>query len=253
MLFSKEFNEKVVLVTGGSSGIGKATALIFAQEGAKVVVAGRRVAEGEQTVHEICEIGGDAIFVKTDVSKASEIEALVNKTVDIYGRLDCAFNNAGVAKIASLINSSEEDWEYTLNINLKGTWLSMKYEIAEMLKHGRGAIVNMASVAGVTGIAHTSIYSASKGGIIALTKAIAIEYAKSGIRINVVSPATIHTLALNELLPANQLDKFIIDNPNPIGRLGTPYEVGEAVKWLCSDKASFITGHNLMIDGGYTA
>lgn len=253
MLFSKELDGKVALVTGGSSGIGKATALVFAQAGAKVVIAGRRTAEGEQAVHEICEIGGDAIFVKTDVSKAKEVEALINKTVDIYGRLDCAFNNAGASKMCSLIDSSEEDWDYTINTNLKGTWLSLKYEIAQMLKQGSGVIVNMASVAGVTGIENTSIYSASKGGIIALTKAIAIEYAKSGIRINAVSPAVIQTLILEKILPGSQLDRFIADHPHPIGRLGTPDEVGEAVKWLCSDKASFITGHNLMIDGGYTA
>lgn len=253
MLFSKEFNEKVVLVTGGSSGIGKATALMFAQEGAKVVIAGRRVAEGEQTVHEICEIGGDAIFLKTDVSQASEIEALVNKTVDIYGRLDCAFNNAGVSKMCSLIDSSEEDWDYIINTNLKGIWLSLKYETAQMLKQGSGAIVNMASLAAVAGTANMSIYSASKGGVIALTTATAIEYAKSNIRINVVSPAVIKTPILEKILPGSQLDRFIADHPHPIGRLGTPDEVGEAVKWLCSDKASFITGQNIMIDGGYSA
>ncbi|GGA09403.1 SDR family oxidoreductase [Okeania sp. KiyG1] len=252
MLFSKEFDGKVALVTGGSSGIGKAAALAFAQAGAKVVIASRGVEEGEQAVHEICARGSDAIFVKTDVSQAREVEALVNKTVDIYGRLDCAFNNAGISQIHPITDSSEEDWDCIININLKGTWLSMKYEIAQMLKQGSGAIVNNSSIAGVIGIPNLSIYSASKGGVIAMARAAAIEYAKSGIRINVVNPSFIRTPILNKF-PTKQLNKFLEEHPHPIGRIGTPEEVGETAVWLCSDRASFITGENLIIDGGYTA
>ncbi|MEG4577063.1 SDR family oxidoreductase [Microcoleus sp. N3A4] len=250
MFYSREFEGKVALVTGGSSGIGKATAFAFAWAGANVVVASRRVAEGQQTVHEICERGGDAIFVKTDVSKATEVEALVNKTMDVYGRLDCAFNNAGVTMIASLTDSSETEWDDIVNVNLKGTWLCLKYEIPVMLKQSGGAIVNMASIAGIVGTAGISIYSASKGGVTALSKAAAIEYANSGIRINTVSPAIIKTGILDNL-PIDRLAP--LEAGHPIGRIGQPEEVANAVTWLCSEKASFVTGHNMVIDGGYTA
>lgn len=253
MSFSKEFDGKVALVTGGSTGIGKAAAFAFAQAGAKVVIASRSVEEGEKAVHEICARGGDAIFIKTDVSQAKEVEALVDKTIDIYGRLDCAFNNAGVvAQLCPLIDTSENDWEYLMNINLKGVWLCMKYQIKQMLKQGSGAITNMSSIAGLIGTKNNSIYSASKGGVIAMSKAAAIEYAKSGIRINVVSPGIIIT-SIFDKLSTEQADQFFTDYPHPIGRFGTPEEVGEAIMWLCSDRASFITGHNLIIDGGYTA
>ncbi|MGB3514131.1 MAG: SDR family oxidoreductase [Microcoleaceae cyanobacterium] len=252
MSFSKEFDGKVALVTGGSSGIGKATALAFAQAGAKVVIASRGVEEGEQAVHEICARGSDAIFVKTDVSQAKEVEALVNKTVDIYGRLDCAFNNAGVTKMCSLIDSGEDDWDYIMNINLKGVWLCMKYEIAQMLKQGSGAIINTSSVAGAIGVVNFSVYSASKSGVIGMTKAAAVEYAKLGIRINAVSPGIIQSPIL-ETFSTEQLNQFLEDHPHPIGRFGTPEEIGEVAMWLCSERASFVTGHNLIIDGGYTA
>lgn len=251
MSFSKEFDGKVALVTGGSTGIGKAAALAFAQAGAKVVIASRGVEEGEKAVHEICARGGDAIFIKTDMSQAKEVEALVDKTVDIYGRLDCAFNNAGVTKMCSLIDSEEEDWDYIMNINLKGVWFCMKYQIKQMLKQGNGAIVNNASIAGVIGVPNFSIYSASKSGVIAISKTAAIEYAKSGIRINVVSPAVIKT-PIFDMFTTEQFNQFLEEHPHPIGRIGTPEEVGEAAMWLCSDRASFITGHNLIIDGGVT-
>lgn len=241
---------KVALVTGGSSGIGRATALAFARAGAKVVTASRRIAEGEETVRCIQEEGGEAMFVKTDVSKAAEVEALVNKTVDIYGQLDCAFNNAGIAAFGPLTDMSESDWNCITDVNLKGIWLCLKYELPAMLKQGGGAIVNMASAAGVIGTAGLTIYSATKGGVIALTRAAAVEYAKSGIRINAISPGSIETDMLASV-PADLLAQA--PAVHPVGRIGKPEEVAEAVLWLCSDAASFVTGHNMMIDGGCTA
>ncbi len=250
MVFTSELKGKVALVTGGSSGIGKATAFAFARAGATVVVASRRIAEGEETVHQICERGGDAIFVRTDVSKDNDVRLLIDKTVDMFGNLDFAFNNAGGWIMGSLTEQSEEDWDRIMDMNLKGTWLCLKYELSAMLKRGSGSVVNMASVAGVTGMAGFSIYSASRGGTIALTRAAAVEYAKSGIRINSISPGTIKTPALNgasaDMLAQNAA-------LHPIGRIGQPEEIAEAVVWLCSDKASFVTGHNMVIDGGYTA
>lgn len=250
MLFSREFDGKVALVTGGSSGIGKATALGFARAGANVVIASRRVTEGEQTVHEICERGGDAIFVKTDVSKASEVEGLMNQTIEFYGRLDYACNNAGTFVMGQLFELSEEEWDRTINANLKGIWLSLKYQIPIMLQQKRGVIVNMASMSAIIGNPGVSIYSASKGGVVALTQSAAIEYAASGIRINAISPGVISTPMVDDI-PTPLLED--IQSKHPIGRLGKPEEIANAVIWLCSDKASFVTGHNMVIDGGYTA
>jgi NAD(P)-dependent dehydrogenase (short-subunit alcohol dehydrogenase family) len=250
MLFSREFDGKVALVTGGSSGIGKATALGFARAGANVVIASRRVTEGEQTVHEICERGGDAIFVKTDVSKASEVEGLMNQTIEFYGRLDYACNNAGTFVMGQLFELSEEEWDRTINANLKGIWLSLKYQIPIMLQQKRGVIVNMASMSAIIGNPGVSIYSASKGGVVALTQSAAIEYAASGIRINAISPGVISTPMVDDI-PTPLLED--IQSKHPMGRLGKPEEIANAVIWLCSDKASFVTGHNMVIDGGYTA
>lgn len=250
MLFSREFDGKVALVTGGSSGIGKATALAFARAGANVVIASRRVTEGEQTVHEICERGGDAIFVKTDISKASEVEGLMNQTIEFYGRLDYACNNAGTFVMGRLFELSEEEWDRTINANLKGIWLSLKYQIPIMLQQKGGVIVNMASMSAIIGNPGVSIYSASKGGVVALTQSAAIEYAASGIRINAISPGVISTPMVDDI-PTPLLED--IQSKHPIGRLGKSEEIADAVVWLCSDKASFVTGHNMVIDGGYTA
>ncbi len=245
-----QFDGKVALVTGASSGIGRATAIAFAHAGAKVVLASRRIVEGEETARGIQEIGGEAIFVKTDVSKAAEVETLVNKTLEVYGRLDYACNNAGIPAAGPLTDLSEEDWDKVFNVNLKGTWLCLKYEIKAMLKQGCGAIINVASVGGVVGVAGYASYSATKGGIIALTRSAAMEYAKSGIRINVVSPGAIDT----NMLATIPSDLFAhLPSVHPIGRIGKPEEVAEAVIWLCSDAASFVIGHNMLIDGGYTA
>jgi NAD(P)-dependent dehydrogenase (short-subunit alcohol dehydrogenase family) len=247
---TSQFDEKVALVTGASSGIGRATSLAFARAGAKVVAASRRIAEGNETVRLIQQAGGEATFVKTDVSKADEVEALISTTMNVYGRLDFAFNNAGIPASGLLTEISEVEWDRVIDINLKGTWLCLKYEIPVMLQQGNGVIVNVASGAGVVGFAGYTSYSAAKGGIIALTRSAAIEYAKTGIRINVISPGAIATDML-ATLPSDVMAQIV--GGHPIGRVGTAEEVAEAVLWLCSDSASFIIGHNMVLDGGYTA
>jgi len=253
---SKMFKGKVALVTGGSTGIGRATALAFAREGAKVVVVNNsNIEKGKETVSLIKKAGGEAIHIKADVSKASEAEEMVNKTVELYGRLDYAFNNAGVGdELYLTADLPEEEWDRTININLKGVWLCMKYEIKQMLKQGSGAIVNMSSIIGLVGLKGSPAYTASKGGVIQLTRTAALEYAQEGIRINAVCPSFIAT-PLNKSLLANapELEEKIKNVLHPMGRLGEPEEVAEAVIWLCSDKASFITGHPLAVDGGYIA
>lgn len=242
--------DKVALVTGGTAGIGRATALAFAAEGAHVVVAGRRAAEGAETVRQIEQAGGQARFIAADVAQAAEVEALVDQTLAAYGRLDCAFNCAGVAASGSLVEYSEADWDRAIAVNLKGTWLCLKYEIPAMLRGGSGAIVNVGSIGGVVGFPGTGVYAATKGGVIALSRTAAVEYARSGIRVNVVSPGPIATDMLADV-PPDLLAQ--ISSAYPLGRTGTPEEVAEAVVYLCSDAASYITGHNLMVDGGYYA
>ena len=249
-----ELDGKVGLVTGGTSGIGRETAVLFAKAGAKVVVAGRREAEGQETVELIRAGGGDALFVKADVSKASEVEALVKKTVENFGRLDVAFNNAGIEGVwVPIVRQSEEDWDRTIDINLKGVWLCLKYEIRQMLRQGGGgAIVNMSSVTGLIGSAGAAAYSASKHGVIGLTKSAALENAKGGIRVNAVCPAVIETPMAERIFGAPQVHKFVL-SCHPIGRFGRPMEVAEAVVWMCSDHASFMTGQSLVLDGGFLA
>jgi NAD(P)-dependent dehydrogenase (short-subunit alcohol dehydrogenase family) len=249
-----ELDGKVGLVTGGTSGIGRETAVLFAKAGAKVVVAGRREAEGQEIVEVIRAGGGDALFVKADVSKASEVEALVKKTVEHFGRLDVAFNNAGIEGVwVPIVRQSEEDWDRTIDINLKGVWLCLKYEIRQMLRQGGGgAIVNMSSVTGLIGSAGAAAYSASKHGVIGLTKSAALENAKGGIRVNAVCPAVIETPMAERIFGAPQVHKFVL-SCHPIGRFGRPMEVAEAVVWMCSDSASFMTGQSMVLDGGFLA
>ena len=245
---------KVGLVTGGTSGIGRDTAVLFAKAGVKVVVAGRRELEGQETVELVRAAGGDGLFVKTDVSKASEVEALLQKAVERFGRLDIAFNNAGIEGVwAPIIRQSEEDWDRTIDINLKGVWLCLKYEIRQMLKQGGGgAIVNMASITGPGRSAGAAAYSASKHGVMGLTKTAALETAKSGIRINAVCPGVIETSMAERLFGAPEVHKYVL-SCHPIGRFGTPAEIAEAVVWMCSDRASFMTGQSLVLDGGFLA
>lgn len=249
-----DLNGKVGLVTGGTSGIGRETAVLLAKAGAKVVVAGRRDREGNETVDLIRAAGGEGLFVKADVSKASDVEALVHKTVEQFGRLDVAFNNAGIEGVwVPIARQSEEDWDRTIAINLKGVWLCLKYELRQMLKQGvGGAIVNMASVTGLVGSAGAAAYSASKHGVIGLTKSAALENAKSGIRVNAVCPAVIETPMADRLFGAPQVHKNVLSS-HPIGRFGRPVEIAEAVVWMCSDAASFMTGQSLVLDGGFLA
>jgi NAD(P)-dependent dehydrogenase (short-subunit alcohol dehydrogenase family) len=249
-----ELEGKVGLVTGGTSGIGRETAVLFAKAGAKVVVAGRRAVEGEETIELIRAAGGDVVFVKTDVSKATEVETLVQKAVEKFGRLDIAFNNAGIEGVWSpIVRQSEEDWDRTIAINLKGVWLCLKYEIRQMLKQGgAGAIVNMSSITGLVGAVGVAAYSASKHGVIGLTQTAALENAKTGIRINAVCPGFTETPMSDRVFRAPGVHKYVL-SCHPIGRLGRPKEIAEAVLWMCSDRASFMTGQSLVLDGGFLA
>ena len=245
---------KVALVTGGTTGIGKETAIALADAGAKVVVSGRGEDKGKETVNSIKQAGGEATFIKADISQAAEVEALIAKTVETYGSLDCAFNNAGTeGKLAPITELTEEDLDKVIDINLKGTWLCLKYEITQMLKQGGGSIVNTSSGAGEVGMANLSPYCASKHGVMGLTKSLAIECAKQGIRINAIAPGPIDT-GMPERGTANQeaLDNYI-STFVPMDRMGTAKEVAGAVVWLCSDAAGFVTGTTLAIDGGYLA
>lgn len=247
------FAGKVVLVTGGSSGIGRASAIAFAREGAKVVVADVADESGEDTIRTIASGKGEAIFVKTDVSKATEVKALIKKTIDTYGRLNCAFNNAGIQGISSSTAAcTEENWDKVINTNLKGVWLCMKYEIPYLREQGGGAIVNMSSVSALMSsyLQRFPAYVASKQAIIGLTKTAAVEYARAGIRINALCPGFIDT-PMN-LQQKSELNNFV-NSRVPIGRLGTPEEIAEAAVWLCSDTASFITGQAIAMDGGLIA
>jgi NAD(P)-dependent dehydrogenase (short-subunit alcohol dehydrogenase family) len=245
---------KIALVTGGGSGIGRATALTFAREGAKVVVADVVVEGGEDTVRQIKAAGGEAMFLKTDVARAAEVEAMVTAAMATYGRLDCAFNNAGVEGVLqTTVEYGEEHWDRVLAINLKGVWWCMKYEIAQMLKQGSGAIVNTASAAGLVGFPHLSAYVASKHGVVGLTKTAALEYAKAGIRVNAVCPGGIRTPMLERAFKMMEGFAEAAVATEPVGRLGQPGEIAEAVVWLCSDAASFVTGVPMAVDGGLVA
>jgi NAD(P)-dependent dehydrogenase (short-subunit alcohol dehydrogenase family) len=246
---------KVALVTGGGSGIGRATALAFAREGATVVVADVAVAGAEETVQLIHKAGGAAMFVKTDVSQATEVEALIARAVSTYGRLDCAHNNAGIEGVeARTADYPEEDWDRVIAINLKGVWLCMKYELPQMQQQGSGAIVNTASIAGLVGAQRMPAYTASKHGVAGLTKAAALEYARAGIRVNAVCPGVIRTPMVERFFFSRHARaESRLTAVEPIGRLGTPEEVAAAVVWLCSDAASFVTGHTMAVDGGLVA
>ncbi len=238
---------KVALVTGGSAGIGRATALIYAREGAKVVVSDIAVEGGEETVRKIKENGGEAVFIKANVVNDAEVKELIDKTVSTYGSIDCAFNNAGIlGEMAPTADCTEENFDKVININLKGVFLCLKHEIPQMLKQGGGAIVNTASIAGLIGFPTAPAYVASKGGVVQITRVSALEYADKGIRINAVCPGGIET----EMISGMEENLLAA---HPIGRLGKPEEIGEAVVWLSSPAASFVTGHIMAVDGGYTA
>ncbi len=246
------FVGKVALVTGSASGIGRATAVAFAREGAKTVVSDVDVEGGDETVRMIKNSGGEATFLRADVSLSNEVEALVHETVETYGRLDCAFNNAGIEREITNPDErhAEETFQSLIDTNLKGAWLCMKYEIPQMLEQGFGAIVNTSSVAGLVGIPDQPIYVASKHGVSGMTKSAAVEYADRGIRINAVCPGLVNTPLMDRIHASNPDLKAESDSWQPIGRAGEPEEIAEAVIWLCSEKASFVVGHMMTVDGG---
>ena len=245
---------KTALVTGGGSGIGRATALAFATSGANVVVADVDVAGGEETVALMQALAGSGLFVTADVSKSAAVEALVKTTVATFGSLDCAFNNAGIqGELSQTAECTEENWDRITGINLKGVWLCMKFEIAQMLKQGGGAIVNNSSNFGLVGSNGMPAYSAAKHGVVGLTKTAGIEYAERGVRVNAVCPGPVQTPLVEKIVAKQpEIVDAIIDR-EPIGRIGQPDEIASAVVWLCSDEATFVVGAVLPVDGGYVA
>ena len=246
---------KVALITGAGSGIGQATSRIFAREGAKLVLADVVEEGGNQTLKMVQDLGANAIFVKCDVSKGSDVDAMVAKAVATYGRLDCAYNNAGIeGEGGNTHECTEENWARVISINLTGVWLCMKAEIAQMLKQGKGgAVVNTSSGAGLAGIRGMPAYVAAKHGVAGLTRAAALEYGRQGIRVNAVCPGPIRTPMMARGLKRRPDLEERYARSEPLKRLGEPEEIGEAVAWLCSDRASYVTGLPMPVDGGFMA
>ncbi len=249
---SRLFEDEVVVITGGSSGIGRATAVAFAREGARVAVASRRAEESEETVRLVQAEGSEAIFIRTDVRNSAEVENLISKTVERFGGLNYAFNNAGVEGDAfvPIEKYDEEMWDQLIDINLKGVFLSMKHELPH-IRERQGAIVNMASISGLAGSRIGSAYVASKHGVVGLTRAAALENADRGVRVNAVAPAVIRTPMADRAFFHDPAISAAVTSRHPMGRVGFPEEVANAVLWLCSKNASFTTGHTLPVDGGY--
>lgn len=251
---SRRLEGKAALVTGAGSGIGRAAAAVFAREGARVIVSDVNVEGGEETVAAIQKQGGEARFIRCDISKPAEVEALIRGTVEAFGRLDCAVNNAGIAGVmAPTADYPEEIWDRIMATNLKGVWLCMKQEIQQMLKQGGGSIVNTASAAGLVGMPMAPAYVAAKHGVVGLTKTAALEYAKANIRINAVCPGVVRTPMITSGINGSPELEAAVVSIEPVGRMGQPEEIGEALVWLSSSAASFITGAALPVDGGIVA
>ena len=246
---------KVALVTGASTGIGRITAAEFGSRGAAVVIADLDVSGGERTADELRSRGFDAAFIKTDVTRAASVEQAVAATVDLFGSLDCAFNNAGVegGELVRFPDFEEADWDRVIDVNLKGVWLCMKHEMLQMRRQGSGAIVNAASVMGVVASPNNPAYTAGKHGVVGLTKSGALAGAEFGVRVNAVAPGYIRTAMVDRVLEGDEEKLAEAIAKHPLGRIGDPVEVAQAVVWLCSDEASFVTGDVLMVDGGFVA
>ena len=246
---------RVALVTGAASGIGRATALAFAAAGARVVAStGTNVEGGQETVRQIRDAGGDAAFVRADVSRADQVEALVAVTVGTYGRLDCAVNNAGITgPTLRLADMDDDEWQRVIDVNLTGVWFCLKHEIRQMLTHGGGAIVNVSSVAGLVGSRINPAYCASKHGVVGLTRKAAIDYAAAGIRVNAVCPGLVDTPMLDRLHGGDPARRAAMVALEPVGRVADPEEIAAAIVWLCSPAASFVTGIAMPVDGGFLA
>jgi len=250
----KKWDGRVALVTGGAAGIGRATALAFARNGANIVIADLNAADAGDTIHLLDEHGVDAMFVQCDVSKDDDVKHLMSEIMKRFGRLDFAFNNAGIeGEMGSLHSASEDNWFKTIDVNLHGVWRCMREEIPVMLETGSGAIVNCASIAGLRGFAGLAAYVASKHGVVGLSKAAALEYASQGLRINAVCPGVIHTSMIDRVTGGDSAIEKQYISMEPIGRMGDPDEVAAAVIWLCAAEASFVTGIALPVDGGFCA
>ncbi|MBN8839416.1 MAG: glucose 1-dehydrogenase [Sphingomonadales bacterium] len=246
------FEGKVALVTGAATGIGRQTALALAAAGASVVLADVAKAAGEESAHAVEAAGGRAMFVAGDIALNDDVARIVKTAVDAHGRLDCAFNNAGIApRGAPIVEMAEEDWDRTIAINLKGVWLCLKHECAQMLAQGGGTIVNTASIMGVVSGPGLSAYSASKTGVVGLTKSVAIDYARAGIRVNAVCPGGIGNTAITSH-PDNQRDMEQLAQMTPMGQLGQPQDIADTVLWLLSPQSGFVTGQAIVVDGGFT-